>query len=152
MKTFRPIYFVSLAWWKMLNMDRSIFSALGMVSFWAKGLACLRAGLSPGQGGNDATSCVLCWWQWAPSVVEKLQSGKLRPELLIVALSKVGINLIHNLSTKTVIGNIFLPGTSAVRQSAPPHTMSWLSLRSNQLKCRHPFVFSGPGMKPHQCK
>ncbi|CAM6102432.1 unnamed protein product [Calypogeia fissa] len=58
--------------------------------------------------------------EWAPSVVEKLQSGQLRPQLLIVALSKVGINLIHNLSKKTIIGNIVLPGTSMPKTTSDP--------------------------------
>lgn len=58
--------------------------------------------------------------QWAPSVAERLQSGTLRHKLLIVALSKVGINLIHNLPNKSTIGNILLPGTSLPKTSSDP--------------------------------
>jgi hypothetical protein len=62
---------------------------------------------------------------WAPSTKKLLQSGVLRPSLLLLSQSNVGAHLLHNLPGKRIIGSIIFPDISMV--SSCLHLLNYLT-------------------------
>ncbi|KAL2608672.1 hypothetical protein R1flu_027245 [Riccia fluitans] len=58
--------------------------------------------------------------QWQSSAAAFLQTGKLHPEFLILALSRISTNLIWHLPDKILLGSILLPGKSSVKKTGEP--------------------------------